>query len=138
MKAVDGVAEMRKVNKGGKEFFEHLPNLFFEHFEDSFKEHTRKWRMKETLPIIIAGHPLVAKAFIRWLFGYKELFPDEEIELKHHYLDSQSIKINILDCLNWRIDGTYSSLSDQTDDPTEALKAAIMECPFVEVLMQDL
>ena len=51
MKAVDGVAEMRKVNKGGKEFFEHLPNLFFEHFEDSFKEHTTSTCRKSIYPL---------------------------------------------------------------------------------------
>ena len=55
IKAVDGVEQMGKVNKGGRELFERLPNLFFERFEESFKEHTKKWRTPETLPIIIAG-----------------------------------------------------------------------------------
>lgn len=63
--AVDRVESVGKVNKGGKEFFERLPNLFFERFEESFKEHTKKWRTAETLPIIIAGHPRIAKAFVR-------------------------------------------------------------------------
>jgi hypothetical protein len=127
VRAVDGVAEMKNVNKGGKEFFECLPNLFFERSEESFKEHKRKWRTKETLPIIIAGHPLVAKAFIPLLFGYEKSFPDEEIELKQHYLDGQPTKINIGECLTWLINGAFKSLSDQTDDPTEALKAAMMK-----------
>lgn len=40
VKAVDGVSPMGKVNKGGEEFFEGLPNLFFKDFENTFREHT--------------------------------------------------------------------------------------------------
>jgi hypothetical protein len=63
-RAVEGVNCMGAVNKGGKEFFERLPNLFFEQFETTFQEHTKKWRSQETLPIIIAGHPQIAKAYL--------------------------------------------------------------------------
>jgi hypothetical protein len=38
VRALDGVAEMGRANKGEKELFERLPNLYFEPFEDSFKE----------------------------------------------------------------------------------------------------
>jgi hypothetical protein len=85
MKAVNGVKPMGKVHKGGKEFFERLPTLFFERFENNFAEHTKNWCSEETLPIIIAGHPLISKAFLRWLFGLDNHFPNEEVELKHHY-----------------------------------------------------
>jgi hypothetical protein len=55
---------MGKVNKGGEEFFEGLPNLFFKDFENTFREHNRKWCTIQTLPIIIAGQPLIAKAYL--------------------------------------------------------------------------
>jgi hypothetical protein len=55
---------MGKVNKGGREFFDRLPNLFFERFENTFQEYTRKWCTVETLPIIIAGHPPILQKSI--------------------------------------------------------------------------
>jgi hypothetical protein len=65
LKAVEGVSEMGEVSKAGKEFFEKAPTVFLEKFEATFKEYTKKWRHHKTLPIIIAGQPQIARAFIR-------------------------------------------------------------------------
>lgn len=59
LSVVDGVKKMDDLDKCGKEYFERLPDLFFERFEESLAEHTKKWRSTESLPVIIAGHPLI-------------------------------------------------------------------------------
>jgi hypothetical protein len=85
LRAVDGVAEMGDVSKGGREYFDKMPPVFLEKFEDTFAEHTKKWRSHGTLPVIIAGHPQIARAFIRWLLGSEnDIDADEEAELIHH------------------------------------------------------
>jgi hypothetical protein len=62
--SVDGISNQGTKEKCGKEFFERLPDLFLERFEMTFHDHTKKWRDRKTLPIIIAGHPAIAKAYI--------------------------------------------------------------------------
>eukprot|EP00956_Cyclotella_meneghiniana_P030052 scaffold74749_cov35-Cyclotella_meneghiniana.AAC.6 len=63
-RAVDGVAPRGDLDKCGKEFFQRMPELFLQRFEESFSEHTKKWRDRETLPVLIAaGHPLIVKWF---------------------------------------------------------------------------
>jgi hypothetical protein len=42
-----------------------MPKLFLEKFDEQLNENTHKWRSTETLPVIIAGHPLIAKAYLR-------------------------------------------------------------------------
>jgi hypothetical protein len=49
LKAVEGVEPAGHINKGGKEFFERLPDLFFERFNETFNEHTKKWRTPKTI-----------------------------------------------------------------------------------------
>ena len=39
-----------------------------ERFKQQFKVPTRKWLHMKTIPIIIAGHPSIAKAYLRWIF----------------------------------------------------------------------
>jgi hypothetical protein len=102
LKAVEGVSEMGEVSKAGKEFFEKAPSVFLEKFEATFKEYTKKWRHHKTLPIIIAGQPQIARAFIRWLFGSNTPTPpNETVELIHHYDGHQAPTINVKECINW-------------------------------------
>jgi hypothetical protein len=71
IKAVQVVSEMGDINKVGREYFEKMPSVFLEKFKETFWNHTKKWRSTGTLPIIIAGHPKIAKAYLQWqwLFG---------------------------------------------------------------------
>jgi hypothetical protein len=70
LKAVEGVSEMDgDINNVGREFFERMPTVILQKFEETFQEHTKKWWSVGTLPIIIPGHPKLAKAFLCWLFG---------------------------------------------------------------------
>eukprot|EP00956_Cyclotella_meneghiniana_P010989 scaffold15408_cov41-Cyclotella_meneghiniana.AAC.7 len=140
VKAVDGIEPAGEINKGGKEFFDRLPDLFFERFEEAFNEHTKKWRTPETLPIIVAGHPRIAKAFVHWIFGQSPSFPDEDIELKHHYLGKQPTKINIRECLTWLIEGTLDSFKppNTNGDVTAQLKDKLMNHPLIQSLLEDL
>jgi hypothetical protein len=70
VKSVEGIPEMGKISNIGKEFFHRLPTVFLDKdkFEETFNEYTKKWRSAKTLPIIIAGEPRIAKAYLRWLF----------------------------------------------------------------------
>jgi hypothetical protein len=130
---------MGEVSKVGKEFFERLPNLFFDRFETTFQEHTKKWRSKETLAIIIAGHPQIAKAFLRWLFDHDKTFPNNVIELKHHYANKTTPKINISECLHWLLQPAINTIKEPSDnDPTSKLKEALLEHPLIKDLMEDL
>eukprot|EP00956_Cyclotella_meneghiniana_P026149 scaffold55872_cov78-Cyclotella_meneghiniana.AAC.1 len=140
VKAVDGVEPAGDVNKGGLEFFERLPNLFFQRFEESFTEHTRKWRTPKTLPIIIAGHPMIAKSFLRWVFGQAQSFPDENIVLKHHYLGKNDTIINVKECLTWLTDGAFDSFDppNASGDKTAQLKEALMNNRIIQDIIEDL
>jgi hypothetical protein len=140
LKAFEGVESAGHINKGGKEFFERLPDLFFERFNETFNEHTKKWRTPKTIAIIVAGHPQIAKAFLRWLFDIEETFPNEDIELKHHYFGKQPTKINVSECLHWLIDGTLNQFTPpiQNSDPTSQLKEQLLEHPLIQELIEDL
>ena len=59
------------------------------------------WRSTETLPVIIAGHPLIAKAYLRWLFNIEQRFPNIEVELEHYYMNGRCTKINLSECFLW-------------------------------------
>eukprot|EP00956_Cyclotella_meneghiniana_P016988 scaffold27384_cov36-Cyclotella_meneghiniana.AAC.11 len=103
-RAVDGVAPRGDLDKCGKEFFERMPELFLQRFEESFSEHTKKWRDRETLPVLIAaGHPLIVKWFCRWLFNHTVTIPSIEIDL-YHYAGDQAMKIDLRECIEWLIE----------------------------------
>jgi hypothetical protein len=76
------------------------------------------------LPVIIAGHPLIAKAYIRWLFGKTETFPNKETTLDHHYMNGQTIKVNISECLLW--------LTERAD-PDEMLQNSLIQDCILEL-----
>eukprot|EP00956_Cyclotella_meneghiniana_P020348 scaffold35756_cov21-Cyclotella_meneghiniana.AAC.1 len=140
VKAVDGVESAGDVSKGGLEFFERLPNLFFERFEESFSEHTKKWRSPATLPIIIAGHPIIAKSFLRWVFGESQSFPDEDIVLKNHYLGKKDTVINVKECLTWLTDGAFNSFDppNANGDKTAQLKEALLNNRIIQDMIEEL
>jgi hypothetical protein len=141
VRAVDGVKPMGKVNKGGREFFDRLPNLFFERFENTFQEYTRKWCTVETLPIIIAGHPRIAKAYLLWLFSLDKQFPNEVIELEHHHTGTKPITINISECLLWLINNTIDNNDEPSNantDATEQVRQRMLEDPLIKDLLPDL
>jgi hypothetical protein len=77
-----------------------MPKLFLERFQEQLNEHTSKWRSSET-PVIIAAHPAISKAFLRWLFDEEESFPNSNVELEHHMINGEPIKINVAECLSW-------------------------------------
>jgi hypothetical protein len=116
IESVDGINNMGKIEKCGKEFFERLPTLFLERFEQQFKVHTRKWIHAKTIPIIIAGHPSIAKAYIRWIFNADTNFPTNEITLKHHFMGREQIKVKINEFMNWLI----SHYSDEERDSMQS------------------
>lgn len=118
VESVEGISEMGKIEKCGKEFFERLPELFLERFEQQFKVHTRKWLHTKTIPIIIAGNPHFAKAYFRWVFNNDSNFPTDEIVLKHHYMGKQQIKVKINEFMQW-LTAQYSEeeRSDMEFDP---------------------
>jgi hypothetical protein len=102
IRALSGVSAMGDVSKGGFEFFEQMPKLFLERFQEQLNEHTSKWRSSETLPVIIAvQHPAISKAFLCWLFDEEESFPNSNVELEHHMINGEPIKINVAECLSW-------------------------------------
>jgi hypothetical protein len=123
-RALNGVSPMGEVSKCGLEFFERMPKLFLERFEEQLNEHTKKWRSTETLPVIIAGHPLIAKAYINWLFGKTETFPNKETTLDHHNMNGQTIKVNISECLLW--------LTERAD-PDEMLQNSLIQDCILEL-----
>jgi hypothetical protein len=82
IKAVEGVSEMGSVEKSGREFFNQLPGLYIERFEQTLHEHTMKWRTNETLPVVIAGHPTIAKWFLKWVFDDATIPTDLNVELQ--------------------------------------------------------
>ena len=91
---------MGSLEKCGKEFFERMPSLFLQRFEETLTTHTSKWRSEKSLPIILGGHPKIAKYFRRWLF-HSHHPPNEDIELEHHYMNSETPTVNIFDCIKW-------------------------------------
>jgi hypothetical protein len=91
---------MGDLEKCGREYFERLPSLFIQRFEETLKAHTSRWRSQQSVPIIIAGNPVIAKHFLRWLF-HGHLPPNEEVEMEHHYMNSETQTVNILDCIKW-------------------------------------
>lgn len=141
VKAVNGVSPMGKIHKGGKEFFERLPNLFLERFENTFREHTKKWCTVKTLPIIIAGHPRIAKAYLRWLFNLEQQFPNEVIELEHHHTGQQQITVNISECLIWLINEAINNnniSAGANSEVTEEVRQQMLENPLLVDLFDDL
>eukprot|EP00956_Cyclotella_meneghiniana_P035449 scaffold115112_cov60-Cyclotella_meneghiniana.AAC.5 len=98
------VAPRGDLDKCGKELFERMPELFLQRFEESFSEHTKKWRDRETLPVMIAaGHPLIVKWFCRWMFNNSVSIPSIEIDL-YHYAGDQAMKIDLRECIEWLIE----------------------------------
>jgi hypothetical protein len=127
-RAVDGVAEIGDVSKGGREYFDKMPPVFLEKFEETFAEHTKKWRSHGTLPVIIAGHPQIARAFIRWLLGSEnDADADEEAELVHHYTGTTTPTINVKECINWLTRGI-------TDEEKQKMEGSSL----IQDLMEDL
>jgi hypothetical protein len=91
---------MGNLEKCGKEFFERMPSLFMQHFEETLNTHTSKWRGEKSLPIILGDHPKIAKYFLCWMFhGHHP--PNEDVDLEHHYMNSETPTVNILDCIKW-------------------------------------
>jgi hypothetical protein len=105
IKAVEGVSEMGGVEKSGREFFNRLPGLYIERFEQTLHEHTMKWRTNETLPVVIAGHPTIAKWFLKWVFDDATIPTDLNVELYNHQLKDKTPSVNVYDCLNWLTHG---------------------------------
>jgi hypothetical protein len=105
IKAVEGVSEMVGVEKSGREFYHRLPGLYIERFEQTLHEHTMKCRTNETLPIVIAGHPTIAKWFLKWVFDDATIPTDLNVELQHHQLNDETPTVNVYDCLNWLTHG---------------------------------
>jgi hypothetical protein len=66
-----------------------------EQFEQQFKVHTWKWLHVKTIPIIIAGDPSIAKAYICWIFNNDTNFLTKEITLKHHFMGREQIKVKV-------------------------------------------
>jgi hypothetical protein len=95
-----------------------------EKFDEQLNKHTKKWRTTETLPVIIAGHPLIAKAYLRWIFNIQDQFPTIEIELDHHYMNGKSTKIKISECLLW--------LTENAD------REEMAECHLIDSMYTDL
>ena len=117
--AVDGVYHKGDVALAGREFFDELPGKFLGVFERVFKQYTAKWRHYKTLPLILAGHPLIAKAFIRWLFGSNSETPaNQEAELIHHYDGISTPKVNVSKCIIWLTELiTEQQKKDMEHDP---------------------
>jgi hypothetical protein len=125
--AVEGVSEMGEVGKAGKEFFQKLPTVFLDKFEATFKEYTKKWRDHKTLPIVIAGQPRIARAFIRWLFDRPNATANEEVEMIHHYTGLDTPKIKVEECINWL-----------TEQISEEQKEAMQYDTLISDLMDEL
>jgi hypothetical protein len=126
LKAVDGVNEKGEISNVGKEYFQRLPSVFLDKFEETFKEHTKKWRSAKTLPIVIAGHPRIAKAYLRWLFD-KDPSPDETVVLEHHY-NGMPVSISVNQCISW--------LTERTN--TEDKKTEMEYNPLIQDLIDEL
>eukprot|EP00956_Cyclotella_meneghiniana_P017275 scaffold27981_cov37-Cyclotella_meneghiniana.AAC.6 len=95
-RAVDGIAPRGDLNKCGFEFMERaeIRGIFC-------RTH---WREKKTLPILIAaGHPLIVKWFIQWVFNKDVAIPSIMIDL-YHYAGDQVTKINLRECIEWLVE----------------------------------
>ena len=101
------------VEKGGKEFFETMPECFFKHFLIPYKKHIETcWRGSVMLfPYLLAADPRIARLAARYLYLAKEgeVFDEDEtpfidslvescIELKGH-VPQQDIKIDAISCM---------------------------------------
>eukprot|EP00956_Cyclotella_meneghiniana_P007342 scaffold9965_cov69-Cyclotella_meneghiniana.AAC.23 len=76
--------------------------------------------------MVIAGHPLIAKAFLRWLFNKRDE-RSTKIELEHHQMNGNVVKVKIGNCLAWL-----------TDDYDEKKREEMAESPIIQSMISDL
>lgn len=69
---------------------------------------------------------------LRWLFGLDNHFPNEEVELYHHYCGDKAPKVNISECLVWLLQ------PESTATDVDQLKEYLMSNTLIQSLLDDL
>jgi hypothetical protein len=64
-------------------------------FDFCWSEQTKKWRSSETLPIIVAGHPTIAKYFLSSVFGVDTAIPANNVAMGNHFMNRELITVKL-------------------------------------------
>jgi hypothetical protein len=48
---------------------------------------------------VMAGHPMIARSLIRWIFQMPTPPSDLVVELEHHYMGTKTPTVNVADCV---------------------------------------
>eukprot|EP00956_Cyclotella_meneghiniana_P010360 scaffold14347_cov50-Cyclotella_meneghiniana.AAC.1 len=86
VEAVDGLRELGKDTKGGKEFYVRTTATFFQQFEQSFVKQVEQWMQPDVTWMAVAGQPMIAKWLVRKIANDESAPPELEVEMHHHYM----------------------------------------------------
>eukprot|EP00956_Cyclotella_meneghiniana_P030608 scaffold77601_cov18-Cyclotella_meneghiniana.AAC.1 len=86
IKAFEGLRELGKETKVGKEFYVKTTYNFFLHFDKTLQKQIKHWKEPEVTWMAVAGHPMVAKLVMRKIANDESAPADLEVPMHHHYM----------------------------------------------------
>ena len=83
--AVNGLRELGKETKGGKEFYETTTVTYFDQFERTLATQTKHWQDTEVTWMAVAGHPMIARWLMRKIAKDESAPSDLQLDMHLHY-----------------------------------------------------
>jgi hypothetical protein len=99
IEALDLLPEKGEIRSVGKEFFLELPKKFLRRFEQSFRAQIGSWQSSSVICMAVAGHPMIAKWLLNYIFGETTAPADLEIDMAHHYTGRETPKVKVTECI---------------------------------------
>eukprot|EP00956_Cyclotella_meneghiniana_P017424 scaffold28348_cov21-Cyclotella_meneghiniana.AAC.2 len=100
--AVNGLRELGKDTKGGKEFYETTTATFFKQFERSLATQIKHWQDPDVTWMAVAGHPMIAKWLMRKIANNESAPSDLELDMHlHHMGGTNPPVVNVNECIDF-------------------------------------